>query len=142
MYNDETILRQQYTYQDALAKCNRTLPPEHETRARMLLSLMAEVGESCAIDTPVHANWGLRHVHFGRNIYCNAMVSFVDDADIYIGDDCMIGPARCLPQPGIQSTPACGSCCYVYNLPICVGEMFGSAPACRSCPASPSATTA
>lgn len=46
VYNDETILREQYAYQDALAKYNRTLPSEHETRARMLLSLMAEVGES------------------------------------------------------------------------------------------------
>ncbi|MFR1989218.1 MAG: hypothetical protein ACLS3C_03750 [Oscillospiraceae bacterium] len=57
MYNDETILREQYAYQDALAKYNRTLPSEHETRARMLLPLMAEVGDSCTIDTPVHANW-------------------------------------------------------------------------------------
>ena len=108
MYNDETILREQYAYQDALAKYNRTLPSEHETRARMLLPLMAEVGDSCTIDTPVHANWGLRHVHFGRNIYCNAMVSFVDDADIYIGDDCMIGPGTCLlytsPSPRDLST--------------------------------------
>ena len=105
MYNDETILREQYAYQDALAKYNRTLPSEHETRARMLLSLMAEVGESCTIDTPVHANWELRHVHFGRNIYCNAMVSFVDDADIYIGDDCMIGPGTVFATAGHPVTP-------------------------------------
>ena len=104
MYNDETILREQYAYQDALAKYNRTLPSEHETRARMLLSLMAEVGESCTIDTPVHANRGLRHAHFGRNIYCNAMVSFVDDAD------------------GHPVNPRLRELRYVYNLPICVGR--------------------
>ena len=56
VYNDEAILREQYAYQDALAKYNRTLPSEHETRRRMLSTLMAEGGESCTIDTPVHAN--------------------------------------------------------------------------------------
>lgn len=142
MYNDETILREQYAYQDALAKYNRTLPSEHETRARMLLPLMAEVGDSCTIDTPVHANWGLRHVHFGRNIYCNAMVSFVDDADIYIGDDCMIGPGTMFATAGHPVNPRLRELRYVYNLPSAWGEMFGSAPACRSCPTSPSVTTA
>ena len=57
MYNDEAILREQYAYQDALAKYNRALPSEYETRRRMLSTLMAEVGENCTIDTPVHANW-------------------------------------------------------------------------------------
>ena len=113
VYNDETILREQYAYQDALAKYNRTLPSEHETRARMLLSLMAEVGESCTIDTPVHANWGLRHVHFGRNIYCNAMVSFVDDADIYIGDDCMIGAGSVVTKDIPSNVVAVGNPCRV-----------------------------
>lgn len=127
MYNDETILRQQYAYQDALAKYNRTLLSGHETRARMLLSLMAEVGESCTIDTPVHANWGLRHVHFGRNIYCNAMVSFVDDADIYIGDDCMIGPGTVFATAGHPVNPRLRELRYVYNLPICVGRNVWSA---------------
>ena len=108
----------------------------------MLLSLMAEVGESCTIDTPVHANWGLRHVHFGRNIYCNAMVSFVDDADIYIGDDCMIGPGTVFATAGHPVNPRLRELRYVYNLPSAWGEMFGSAPACRSCPTSPSVTTA
>ena len=122
VYNDEAILREQYAYQDALAKYNRTLPSEHETRARMLLSLMAEVDENCTIDTPVHANWGLRHVHFGRNIYCNAMVSFVDDADIYIGDDCMIGPGTVFATAGHPVNPRLRELRYVYNLPICVGR--------------------
>ena len=122
VYNDEAILREQYAYQDALAKYNRTLPSEHETRRRMLSTLMAEVGENCTIDTPVHANWGLRHVHFGRNIYCNAMVSFVDDADIYIGDDCMIGPGTVFATAGHPVNPRLRELRYVYNLPIRVGR--------------------
>ena len=98
----------------------------------MLSTLMAEVGENCTIDTPVHANWGLRHVHFGRNIYCNAMVSFVDDADIYIGDDCMIGPGvQIMPGITIGDNSAIGAGSVVTkdipsNVKILAGSPFGS----------------
>ena len=49
VYNDEAILREQSAYQDALAKYNRTLPSEHETRRRMLSTLMAEVGKTAPL---------------------------------------------------------------------------------------------
>lgn len=122
VYNDQAILDEQYQYQDELAKYNRTLPSEHAKRAEMLTHLLAEVGENCTIDTPVHANWGLHNVHFGSNIYCNAMVSFVDDADIYIGDYCMIGPGTVFATPGHPVHPRLRELRYVYTLPIHVGK--------------------
>ena len=66
----------------------------------MLRKITGSVGEDVTIDTPVHANWGLRHVHFGKHIYCNAFVSFVDDGEIFIGDDCMIGPGTVFATAG------------------------------------------
>ena len=122
VYNDKAIIDEQYSYQDALAQYNRTLPSEHEKRAQMLSHIMGEVGENCTIDTPVHANWGLHNVHFGSNIYCNAMVSFVDDADIYIGDYCMIGPGTVFATAGHPVHPRLRKLRYVYNLPIHVGN--------------------
>ncbi len=108
-YNDKAILDEQYSYQDELALYNRTLPSEHEKRRQMLSRIMAEVGEECTIDTPVHANRGLHNVHFGSNIYCNAMVSFVDDADIYIGDNSVIGAGSVVTKdiPALDFDP-CG----------------------------------
>ncbi len=122
VYNDSAIIDEQYGYQDELAQYNRTLPSEHEKRKQMLSRIMAEVGEDCTIDTPVHANWGLHNVHFGNHIYCNAMVSFVDDADIYIGDYCMIGPGTVFATAGHPVHPRLRELRYVYNLPIHVGK--------------------
>ena len=122
VYNDKAIIDEQYRYQDNLAAYNRTVPSEHEKRKQMLASLMAEVGENCTIDTPVHANWGLHNVHFGSNIYCNAMVSFVDDADIFIGDYCMIGPGTVFATAGHPVNPRLRELRYVYNQPIRVGR--------------------
>lgn len=122
VYDDPAITDEQYGYQDHLARYNRTMPSEHETRRQMLRALMAEVGEDCTIDTPVHANWGLHNVHFGKHIYCNAMVSFVDDADIYIGDDCMIGPGTVSATAGHPVHPRLRRLRCVYTLPIHVGK--------------------
>ena len=122
VYNDQAIIDEQYAYQDELAHYNRTMPSEHEKRREMLSRIMGDVGEACTIDTPVHANWGLRHVHFGSHIYCNAMVSFVDDADIYIGDYCMIGPGTVFATAGHPVNARLRELRYVFNLPIRVGR--------------------
>ncbi len=122
VYSDPAIIDEQYGYQDALALYNRTMPSEHEKRHEMLKHLMAEVGENCTIDTPVHANWGLHNVHFGSNIYCNAMVAFVDDTDIYIGDYCMIAPNVVFATAGHPLHPRLRQERYVYTLPIHVGR--------------------
>lgn len=122
VYSDPAILKEQYGYQDALAEYNRTMPSAHEERQRILKKIMGEVGEDVTIDTPVHANWGLRHVHFGSHIYCNAFVSFVDDGDIYIGDYCMIGPGTVFATAGHPVHPKLRELRYVYNLPIHVGK--------------------
>ena len=50
------------------------------------------------------------------------MVSFVNDADIYIGDDCMIGPGAVFATAGHPVNPRLRELRYVYNLPICVGR--------------------
>lgn len=135
VYNDPAIIDEQYAYQDELAKYNRTFPSEHEKRKQMLSAIMAEVGEDCTIDTPVHANWGLRHVHFGSHIYCNAMVSFVDDADIYVGDYCMIGlgRARYLQPQGIPPTYGFASRGMFIIYPYTSEIMSGLGPAFKSC---------
>ena len=52
----------------------------------------AEIGNGCTIETPVNSNWGCHHVHLGAGVYINSNVTFVDDADIYIGDHCFIAP--------------------------------------------------
>ena len=44
----------------------------------LLQEMFAEGGEGCYIESPLHSNWGGRHVHFGRNIYANFGLTLVD----------------------------------------------------------------
>ena len=48
--------------------------------------------EGLCILPPVYANFGLNHVFFGKNVFVNFNSTFVDDANIYIGDNTLIGP--------------------------------------------------
>lgn len=61
-------------------------------KRRILKELFAQVGENAYIQAPYHAMCAGRHVHLGNNVYINFNCTFVDDAQIYIGDNTMIAP--------------------------------------------------
>ena len=53
---------------DKLWEFNQTRPIEMEKREAMLKEMFAEIGEGCYIEPPFHANWGGKHVHFGKGV--------------------------------------------------------------------------
>ena len=55
-------------------------------KQHILRELFAEVGEGTYIQAPYHAMLGGHNVHLGKNVYVNFNATFVDDANIYIGD--------------------------------------------------------
>lgn len=61
-------------------------------KQRILKELFAKVGKNTYIQAPYHAMWGGHHVYLGKNVYINFNCTFVDDAQIYIGDNTMIAP--------------------------------------------------
>ena len=61
-------------------------------RTEMLREMLGSYGEGLCMMPPVHANWGLAHVHVGEGVYFNFGASFVDDADIVVGNHCQFGP--------------------------------------------------
>lgn len=75
---DEEIAREQLLCLDRLYDFNTTRPTEAEKRATLLREMFAEIGEGCYIEPPLHANFGGRHVHFGKNIYANFNLTLVD----------------------------------------------------------------
>lgn len=117
VYNDKAILDEQYQYQDELAKYNRTMPSEHEKRAEMLSNLMAEVGENCTIDTPVHPQLReLRYVytlpiHVGRNVWIGSGVQIMPG--VTIGDNSVIGAGSVVTKDIPANVVAVGSPCRV-----------------------------
>jgi galactoside O-acetyltransferase len=121
-YDDPSIMGSQLAYQEKLYEYNLTRPTEQDKRLRLLTEMFAEIGEGCHIETPLHANWGGRHVHFGRGIYANSNLTLVDDGHIYAGDYCMFGPNVVIATSGHPVLPILRENHYVYNLPVRIGR--------------------
>ncbi len=91
---DEGFIAYQHYLARRLNEFNRTDEDEAglKERERVLKEIVGTYGEELYVIPPVSANCGLRHVHFGKRVVVNFNCSFVDDGDIFIGDDTMIGP--------------------------------------------------
>lgn len=91
-------------------------------REQILRKCTGTYGEGLLIIPPVYANHGLRNVHFGKNVILNFNVSFVDDADIFIGDDTLIGPGASLITAMHPISPRLRKNNLQYNKPIHIGN--------------------
>ncbi len=120
--SDEEIMKEQLRCLDRLYDYNMTRPTEAKKRSDMLREMFAEIGEGCYIEPPLHANWGGKHVHFGKNVYANYNITFVDDTHIYVGDSTMFGPNVVLATAGHPILPELREQVYQYNLPIHIGK--------------------
>ena len=88
----------------------------------MLKEMFAEIGEDCYIEPPFHANWGGKHVHFGKNVYANFNLTMVDDTHIYVGDYTMFGPNVTVATAGHPILPELREQAYQYNAPVRIGK--------------------
>lgn len=120
--SDEELMAVQTACLDRLYDYNHTRPTQGEKRATLLREMFAEIGEGCYIEPPLHANWGGRHVHFGKNIYANFHLTLVDDTDIYVGDYTMFGPNVTVATAGHPILPALREQVYQYNMPVFIGR--------------------
>ena len=91
---DDEFIAYQHELVQRLNEYNRTdeTPEGLKERDEILREICGTYGEDLYVIPPVSANCGLRHVHFGKRVVVNFSCCFVDDGDIYIGDDTMIGP--------------------------------------------------
>ncbi|MCD8307738.1 MAG: sugar O-acetyltransferase [Clostridia bacterium] len=120
--NDPALFAEQHVYQDKMTEYNRTMPTETDTRQALLKEMFAEIGDDCIIETPVNANWGCHNVHLGSGVYINSGVTFVDDADIFIGDSCLIGTGVTFCTAGHPVLPELRENDFQYELPIRIGR--------------------
>lgn len=121
-FDDEELMQLQLKCLDLLYDFNASRPTMQEERTKMLKQMFAEIGENCYIEPPLHANWGGRHVHFGKNIYANFNLTLVDDTHIYVGDYTMIGPNCTLATAGHPICPELREKPCQFNLPIVIGK--------------------
>jgi len=121
-YDDPSLYAGQPACQETLYEYNQTRPSQTARRQELLREMFAEIGAGCHVETPVHANWGCRHVHLGAGSYVNSSVTFVDDADIFVGEDCLIGPNVVIATAGHPILPVLRRNHYVYTLPVRIGN--------------------
>ncbi len=119
---DESIMKEQLDCLEKLYDFNATRPHELQKRAELLKCMLAEIGENCYIEPPLHANWGGHHVHMGNNVYLNFNVTLVDDTHIYIGDSTMLGPNVVIATAGHPILPELRENGYQYNAPVHIGK--------------------
>ena len=119
---DVEIMKEQQICLDKLYDYNMTRPTESEKRQELLKEMFAEIGEDCYIEPPFHANWGGKHVHFGKCVYANFNFTAVDDTHIYVGDYTMFGPNVILATAGHPIFPKLRTQAYQYNMPVHIGN--------------------
>lgn len=120
--SDKEIVKEQTMCLEKLYDYNATRPLEQEKRAALLKEMFAEIGEGCYIEPPLHANFGGRHVHFGKNVYANFNLTLVDDTHIYVGDHTMIGPNVTIASAGHPILPELREKGYQFNMPVHIGK--------------------
>lgn len=118
---DEEILKEQIKCLELLYDYNSTRPGQMREREALLKKMFAQIGENCYIEPPFHANFGGRHVHFGKNIYANFNLTLVDDTHIYVGDYTMFGPNVTVATAGHPIQPELRSKGYQYNMAVHIG---------------------
>ena len=107
---------------DMLYDYNATRPTEAKKREEILKNLFAEIGEGCYIEPPFHANWGGKHIHFGKFVYANFNLTLVDDTHIYVGDYTMFGPNVTVATAGHPVNPELRQKGLQYNAPVKIGK--------------------
>ena len=118
---DEELAKEQLRRLDRLYDFNQTRPSEMPKRMALLKEILAEVGENCYVEPPLHANWGC-HTHFGNNVYANFNLTLVDDTDLYVGDSVLFGPNVVVAVAGHPVDPDLRRKVAQFNLPVHIGN--------------------
>ncbi|MFQ3229640.1 sugar O-acetyltransferase [Reinekea sp.] len=119
--DDDTVADEQLQCLDILYDFNHSRPSEMTRRNEILKTLLAEVGDNCYIEPPLHANWG-KHTHLGNNVYANFNLTLVDDTHIYIGNYVMIGPNVTIATAGHPIEPELRKKVAQFNIPVHIGD--------------------
>lgn len=77
---------------------NRTYEDETEKRAEILSQILGDLGEGSFLQGPITFHYGC-HTHIGQRCFVNFNFTVQDDAEVFIGDDCNLGPNVTIVTP-------------------------------------------
>ena len=126
LYNcsEKELFLEQIKASNALIPFNKTdyTLEGFKEREKILREITGTYGENLCIFPPISANWGLKHVHFGKNVFINFNANFVDDADIFIGDNTKFGPNCTVATAQHPISPTLRKNSLQYNKPVHIGK--------------------
>ncbi len=93
-----------------------------EKKERILHEVFASVGEGTYIQAPYYAMWGGHHTYLGKNVWINYNATFIEDAEIHIGDGTLIGPNVTISAGSHPISPRLRTEGYSFNHPIYIGK--------------------
>ena len=91
---------------------NNTYEDEEEKRAEILSQIIGELGEGGRIQGPIAFHYG-KHTKIGRNFFGNFNLTIQDDAEVTIGDNCVIGAGSVVTRDIPENSFAAGVPCRV-----------------------------
>ncbi len=89
---DEDAVFDRMRHIDLMNQFNMSNPYDREHYIDYVSSMFGSIGATSLVIPPFYANWGGKNVYIGEGCYINFGVSMVDDGDICIGNDVLIGP--------------------------------------------------
>ena len=103
--NTDDLISEQLQLNDIVAQYNSLLPTQMEEKDKLTYRIFGSRGKNIYLESPFYTNWGGRHVFIGDNFYSNHCATFIDDGNIYIGDNVMLGPNVTLITAGHPVAP-------------------------------------
>lgn len=121
---DDEFIAYQHELVQRINEFNNTpeTPEGLARRDEILREALGTYGEGLYIIPPIHANSGLSNVHVGRDVVINFNCNLVDDGEIYIGDDCMIGPGVSIATAIHPVSPRLRRHKLQWNKPVRIGK--------------------
>ena len=122
--NDQELLSYQFSLMAKLREFNDTKETSEgfKKREELLKELLGTYSEGLFITPPIYANFGLKHLHVGKNVYFNYGATLVDDADIFIGDNTLIGPNVTIVTASHPISPTLRKHALQYNKQVHIGK--------------------
>ena len=121
---DDEFIKYQHIIVQRINEFNASpdTPEGLKQREEILREAMGTYGENLYIIPPIYANCGLTNVHVGKNVVINFNCTFVDDGEVFIGDDCMIGPGCNIATSVHPISPRLRRHKLQYNKPVHIGN--------------------
>ena len=112
--------------EERFACCRRTAAynaadPADPALQAMLRDIFGSVGERVRVKPPIYCDYG-RHVHIGDRFFSNFNCTFLDVAEIRIGNDVLFGPNVAIYTAGHPVHPDTRARGYEYGAPVVIGD--------------------